>query len=136
KFGRFSQRPSDLFLKLFYGVICTLQHNPLAGCVSPSLIGSTGVIPLTIISTIPDIMYHYYHVIVHAQKEILFATMYWENSESANIISKAFRDLSERAGYENRRVIIKLMMDHPTISNALHIHSIIPPNKWSFYGIP
>ncbi|CAF4947150.1 unnamed protein product [Rotaria sp. Silwood1] len=136
KFGRFSQRPSDLFLKLFYGVICTLQHNPLAGCVSPSLIGSTGVIPLTIISTIPDIMYHYYHVIVHAQKEILFATMYWENSESANIISKAFRDLSERAGYENRRVIIKLMMDHPTISNALYIHSIIPPNKWSFYGIP
>jgi len=94
------------------------------------------VIPFSIISTIPDIMRHYYHVIVHAQKEILFATMYWEKSESANIIGKAFRDLSKRASFENRHVIIKLMMDHPTISNALHFHYIIPPSKWSYYNIP
>jgi len=81
-------------------------------------------------------MRHYYHVIVHAQKEILFATMYWEKSESANIIGKAFRDLSKRAGFENRHVIIKLMIDHPTISNAFHFHYIIPPSKWSYYDIP
>ncbi|CAF4643135.1 unnamed protein product [Rotaria socialis] len=136
RFGRFFQRPSDLFLKLFYSVICTLKHDPLAGRVSPAVIGSTGVIPLTIISTIPDIMRHYYHIIVHAQKEILFSTMYWEKSESANIIGKAFLDLSKCAGCENRHVIIKLMMDHPTISNATQFHSIIPPSKWSYYNIP
>jgi phosphatidylserine/phosphatidylglycerophosphate/cardiolipin synthase-like enzyme len=81
-------------------------------------------------------MRHYYHVIVHAQKEILFSTMYWEKSESANIIGEAFRDLSKRAGLENRHVIIKLMVDHPTISNAIHFHYIVPPSKWSFYDLP
>ncbi|CAF1331296.1 unnamed protein product [Rotaria sordida] len=75
QFGRFPQRPSDLFLKLFYGVICTLERDRLAGCVSPRLVGVSGVTPLTIISTIPDILHHYYHVIVHAQKEVLFATV-------------------------------------------------------------
>ncbi|CAF0762736.1 unnamed protein product [Adineta steineri] len=136
EFGQFSQRPSDLFLKLFYNVICTLEHDSLAGRVSPALIGSTGVIPLTIISTIPDIMQHYYDVIVHAQKEVLFATMYWEKSESANTIGKAFRDLSERAGYENRHVIIKLIMDHPKLKNALPFHSIIPSSKWTDFNLP
>lgn len=81
-------------------------------------------------------MRHYYHVIVNAQKEILFATMYWEKSQSSNMISKAFRDLNKRAASENRRVIIKLMMDHPTVSNAIYFHYIIPSNKWSYYGIP
>jgi hypothetical protein len=100
------------------------------------VIGSTGVIPLTIISTIPDMMRHYYHVIVNAQKEILFATMYWEKSESANVIGKAFRDLSKRAGCENRHVIIKLLMDRPRISNAIRFHSVLPPIKWSCYDLP
>ncbi|CAF1585690.1 unnamed protein product [Adineta ricciae] len=68
KYGRFPQRPSDLFLKLFYGVICTLEHNPMAGCVSPALVGTSGVIPLTVISTIADIMRHYSHEITHAEK--------------------------------------------------------------------
>lgn len=81
-------------------------------------------------------MRHYYDVIVQAQKEILFATMYWEKSESANIIGEAFRDLSKRAGFENRRVIIKLMIDRPKISNAIHHHSILPPSKWPHYDIP
>jgi phosphatidylserine/phosphatidylglycerophosphate/cardiolipin synthase-like enzyme len=121
---------------MFYGVICTLEHDSLSGCVSPSLIGSTGVISLTIISTIPDIMRHYYDVIVRARKEILLCTMYWEKSECANIIGKAFRDLSKRAGAENRHIIIKLMMDRPKITNAIHYHSIIPPSKWSCYDIP
>jgi hypothetical protein len=70
-FGRFPSRPSDLFLKLFYNVLCTLKRDPLCGVVSPSLIGTSGVIPLTIISTIPDIMQHYYHCIVHAKNEVL-----------------------------------------------------------------
>jgi phosphatidylserine/phosphatidylglycerophosphate/cardiolipin synthase-like enzyme len=81
-------------------------------------------------------MRHYYHEIVHAQKEILFATMYWEKSESANIISKAFRDLSKRAGCDNCHVIIKLMIDHPTISSVSHFHYILPPSKWSCYDLP
>ena len=75
-FGRFIERPSELFLKLFYNTLCTLKRDPLCGRVSPCLIGTTGVIPLTIISTIPDIMQHYYHCIIHAKKEVLLATKF------------------------------------------------------------
>jgi len=74
EFGRFPYRPSNLFLKLFHNVLCTLEHDSLCGRVSPALIGTSGVVPLTIISTIPDIMQHYYHCIIHAKKEVLLAT--------------------------------------------------------------
>jgi phosphatidylserine/phosphatidylglycerophosphate/cardiolipin synthase-like enzyme len=108
----------------------------LAGCVSPRLVGASGVIPLTIISTIPDILRHYYHVIVHAQKEVLLATNFWEKGESANIIGKALRDLSKRAVRDGRYVIVKLMMDHPIMANLAHFHAILPPNKWPHYDLP
>ncbi|THG95023.1 hypothetical protein EW145_g8036 [Phellinidium pouzarii] len=57
--GKFPARPSDLFLKIYADVLQTLHSDPLANTVSPSLIGSSGVIPLTIVSVIPDIMRHY-----------------------------------------------------------------------------
>ena len=136
RFGRFPYRPSNLFLKLFHNALCTLRRDSLAGGVSPSLIGSSGVIPLTIISTIPDIMQHYYHCIVHAQQEVLLATNYWEKSASVTMIGKALRELSKRAGREHRHVIVKLMIDHPTKENILHFHSLLPPSKWSDYDIP
>jgi hypothetical protein len=34
----------------------TLETNPLNGMCSPPLMGSSGVIPLSIVSVIPDIM--------------------------------------------------------------------------------
>jgi hypothetical protein len=34
----------------------TLEDNPINGLVSPSLAGATGVVPLSIISVIPDII--------------------------------------------------------------------------------
>jgi phosphatidylserine/phosphatidylglycerophosphate/cardiolipin synthase-like enzyme len=136
EFGRFPYRPSDLFLKLFHNVISTLKRDPLCGRVSPCLIGTSGVIPLTIISTIPDIMQHYYHCITNAQKEVLLATNYWEKGNSVNIIGKALRDLSKIAQKEKRFIVFKLMIDHPTKENIIHYHSILPPSKWSHYDIP
>ncbi|CAF0891721.1 unnamed protein product [Adineta ricciae] len=135
-FGRFPYRPSTLFLKLFHNVLSTLQRDPLSGRCSPSLIGSSGVIPLTIVSTIPDIMQHYYHCIVNAKREVLLATNYWEKGHSVSIIGKALRDLSQRAQQENRVVIFKLMIDHPMKENVAHFHSILPPHKWSHFDIP
>jgi len=136
QFGRFPYRPSELFLKLFHNSLCTLRRDPLCGCVSPSLIGSSGVIPFSIISTIPDIMQHYYHCIVHAENEVLLATNFWEKSASVDVIGKALRDLSKRAGRDQRKVIIKLMIDHPTVDNIRHYHSRLPVNKWPDYDIP
>ncbi|UJR19523.1 hypothetical protein I4U23_022653 [Adineta vaga] len=136
KYGRFSQRPSDLFLKLFHCVIRTLEYEPLSGCVSPKLIGTSGVIPLTIISTIPDIMQHYHHVIVHAQKEVLFATCWWLKGDTAIMIGNALRDLSKRAAQEKRQVIVKLMIDHFTKRNLIHSHNILPSSEWTHCNIP
>ncbi|CAF4680646.1 unnamed protein product, partial [Rotaria magnacalcarata] len=56
--------------------------------------------------------------------------------ESVNIIGKALRDLSKRAGNDNRYIIVKLIIDHPTKENLMHNHNILPPSEWSRYDIP
>jgi len=68
--GNFGKRPSDLFLKasnlilesrraypdalhtkkMYCNVLATLETNPWAGMVSPPLLGSSGVVNLSIIS--------------------------------------------------------------------------------------
>lgn len=45
--------------QMYSDVLTCLTRDPLAGNVSPALIGASGTIPLSIISTIPDIMQHY-----------------------------------------------------------------------------
>jgi hypothetical protein len=57
--GRFGEtRPSDLFLNMFHDALLTLEHDPLNGVVSPCLMGSTGVIPLSGIGVVWDICRH------------------------------------------------------------------------------
>jgi hypothetical protein len=48
--GNFGSRPSDLFLKIYTDVLATLDSDPWAGVVSPPLLGSRGVVNLSIIS--------------------------------------------------------------------------------------
>lgn len=43
-------QPSQLFLQMYHDAINSLEENPAHGVVSPSLMGSCGVLPLTIIS--------------------------------------------------------------------------------------
>ncbi|CAF1269530.1 unnamed protein product [Adineta steineri] len=136
QFGRFPHRPSDLFLKIFHGVVYTAELDLMAGCISPRLVGASGVVPLSIISTNPDIMHHYFHVISHAQKEVLFATCSWQKGGTANLVCNALRALSKRATQEKRHVIVKLMIDHFTKGNLLHAHTILPPHKWAESCIP
>jgi len=50
--------PSELFLRMFHDGLLALEHDPLAGVVSPSLMGSIGTIPLTIIGAVWDITRH------------------------------------------------------------------------------
>lgn len=47
-------RPSDLFLQLFHDAVLSLAHDPFEGMVSPPLLGSNGVAPLSVISVIPE----------------------------------------------------------------------------------
>jgi hypothetical protein len=57
--GRFGDcEPSELFLRMFHDALLALEHDPLAGVVSPSLMGSTGTVPLTVIGVVWDICRH------------------------------------------------------------------------------
>ncbi|KAJ6259597.1 hypothetical protein Dda_5235 [Drechslerella dactyloides] len=89
-------QPSRLFLKIFYHVLRTLEKDPRAGVVSPRFLGTTGVVPLTIMSIIPDIMRHYANLIIRAQKSIIIATNFWAASNASHIITDALKELSKR----------------------------------------
>lgn len=45
------EKPSELFLKIFHDALGPVARDVKTGMVSPSLMGSSGVVPLTILST-------------------------------------------------------------------------------------
>jgi hypothetical protein len=53
-----NSQPSELFLSMLHAALLTLEHDPLAGVVSPSVMASNGVIPLTVIGVVWDICRH------------------------------------------------------------------------------
>lgn len=114
-----------------------LDANPLAGLVSPSLLGTSGVIPLSIVSVIPDIMRHYAEIIVQAEAEILLATNYWEKSTSSSIIADALRELSRRVKARGgEKVVMKLMYDRGNLKQAVKNRIPVKPVYWSRIGLP
>ena len=114
-----------------------LETDPLAGIVSPSLLGSSGVVPLTIVSVIPDIARHYAHLIARAEAEILFATNYWERSQSSAIIADALRELSKRVQARGgEKVVVKLMYDRGNVKQAVKNRIVVKPIYWTRIGLP
>ncbi|PPQ94500.1 hypothetical protein CVT25_014154, partial [Psilocybe cyanescens] len=129
--GQFTSRPSDLFLQVYGEVLRTYEYDPLANLVSPPLTASTGVIPLSIISVIPDIMRHYADCIVRAEKEVFFATSIWEASTAATVVTDALRELSHRAGARGDRVVVKIMYDRGNIKQVYSPHQIVPVAEYT-----
>ncbi|KAL5330027.1 hypothetical protein ACEPPN_003551 [Leptodophora sp. 'Broadleaf-Isolate-01'] len=122
--------PSELFLRLYHDALCTLDKS-IAGCmVSPSLMGSCGVIPLTVISVVPDIMRHMSNLIVRAEKEVILATNYWQNSVASKYITNAMRELSRRAGERGERIVFKLEYDRGSAKQALNNHMSVSPKEY------
>jgi len=135
--GSFPHRPSNLFLQIYRDALHTLNADPLAGLVSPSLLGSSGVIPLSIVSVIPDIMRHYAELIVRAEAEIILATNYWESSASSSVMADALRKLSKRVEARNgAKVVVKLMYDRGNLRQAVKNRIIVKPVYWSRIGLP
>ncbi|WWC89702.1 uncharacterized protein L201_004627 [Kwoniella dendrophila CBS 6074] len=115
--------PSELFLNVYAQSLLPLETDSLKNLVSPSLIGSTGVIPLSIISVIPDIIKHHADLIVRAQHEIFLATNFWEASGAAQTIVDAIKELSRRVVEEKReKVVIKLMYDRGNPQQVIDPH--------------
>ncbi|KAF3311927.1 hypothetical protein TWF173_007599 [Orbilia oligospora] len=115
--------PSKLFLKIFYHVLRTLENDPQAGVVSPNLLGSTGVIPLTIMSIIPDIMRHYANLIVKAESSIILATNFWAASHASHIITDALRELSRRRLEADLPTVdVKILYDRGNLKQLFKHH--------------
>lgn len=64
-------RPSELFLRIFHDSLGPLRHDPLMGVCSPSLLGSCGVLPLTVVAPLPDICRHMVSVVCDFRNSIL-----------------------------------------------------------------
>ena len=97
--------------KVYRDVLCTLEGDPLVGMTSPPLMGSSGVVPLTIIAPLPDICRHMSNCIARAEREVFLATNYWQSSDASTLITNSLKELSRRAGERRQRVIVKIMYD-------------------------
>lgn len=104
-------RPSELFLRIFHDTLLPLEHDPMMGCVSPSLMGSYGAIPLTVIAPLPDICRHMSNLIARAEKEVFLATNYWMDSDASRLITDALKELSKRAGARGEKAVVKILYD-------------------------
>lgn len=88
--------PSRLYLMILADCLLPLPRHPMSGVVSPPLLATTGIVPLSIFSTGPDIISHYYHCIVAARREVILLTNYWQGGENVNRIAEALRELNKR----------------------------------------
>lgn len=93
--------------------------------------GSSGVCPLIVISTIPDICRHMSNLIVRAQHEVFLATNFWKYSEGSRLICNALKELSRRALGESRRVVVKVMYDRGDPKQIIDHHQSVSPKKFS-----
>lgn len=124
--GRFEgTEPSGLFLAAYADLLQCLEHDPLANCVSPSLCGSTGVVPLTIIGPLNDQLRHMSNLIVRARREVLLATNFWKASGASTFVNDALRELSKRAGARGEKVVCKLMYDRGDLYQVFDNHQTV-----------
>ncbi|OAX81244.1 hypothetical protein ACJ72_04416 [Emergomyces africanus] len=123
-----SKRPSDLFLQIYHDVLCTLDRDPMAGCTSPALLGSSGIVPLTIIAPTPDICRHMANCIVRAETEVFLATNYWIFSRCSTIITDALKELSVRAGRRGTKVVVKIIYDRAQLKQFINSRQLVYPS--------
>lgn len=93
--------------------------------------GSNGVCPLTVISTVPDICRHMSNLIVKAQHEVFLATNFWKHSEGSRLITNALKELSKRALGDSRRVVVKIVYDRGAIGQLINPHQTVSPSVFA-----
>ncbi|KAN0064946.1 hypothetical protein ACQY0O_002004 [Thecaphora frezii] len=99
--------PSRLYLMMLADCLLPLPRNPMSGVVSPPLLATTGIAPLSIFSTGPDIIGHYYDCIVAARKEVILLTNYWQGGKNVDKIAEALRELNRRTEQRRRQAAAK-----------------------------
>ncbi|KAI1209856.1 IQ calmodulin-binding motif protein [Annulohypoxylon truncatum] len=126
-----SQEPSDLFIRMYHDALCTLNDDLANGMVSPSLMGSSGTMPLTITSVVPDIVRHMSNLIVRAEKEVFLATNFWQNGVASKYITNAIKELSHRAGERGAKIVMKIIYDRGSPKQLLEPHYTVPESEYT-----
>ena len=67
-------------------------------------------------------MRHMSNLIVRAEKEVILATNYWQNSVASKFITNAMKELSRRAGERGDRIVFKLEYDRGSPKQLLENH--------------
>ncbi|KAE8355286.1 hypothetical protein BDV28DRAFT_155509 [Aspergillus coremiiformis] len=124
-------KPTKLFLKIYHDALCTLEKNPMAGVVSPPLMGSHGTIPLTIVAPLPDLCRHMANCIARAETEVFLGTNFWIHSDASKLVTNAFRELSRRAGKRGTKVVVKMIYDRGDPRQAYENHLDVPEKKYT-----
>lgn len=70
------------------------------------------------------------NLIVRAEKEVILATNYWQNSVASKYITNAMRELSRRAGERGERIVFKLEYDRGSAKQALNNHMSVSPKEY------
>ncbi|KAF3317376.1 hypothetical protein TWF173_011028 [Orbilia oligospora] len=129
-------QPSELFSKIFVNIKKSRDHDS-SSCPPKSIVGALGRVPLTIISTVPDIADHYYNLIVEAKFEILIFSNFWKNSYAAKRIGEGLKVLSERIGQNNRSpVIVRIMFDRGSVKHVFQSRVAVAEAEWVTLGLP
>ncbi|EFX05520.1 iq calmodulin-binding motif protein [Grosmannia clavigera kw1407] len=124
-------QPSDTFLRIYRDVLAVVEESPDRAMVSPPLLGSCGVTPLTIISTIPDIVRHMANVIARAEKEVFLATNYWQDSVASTYLTNAIRELDRRAGQRGARIVMKIIYDRGSPKQFIDPHHLVGEDEYT-----
>ncbi|KAM0715729.1 hypothetical protein Q7P37_009229 [Cladosporium fusiforme] len=124
-------QPSDLFLSAYYGSLLCLDGDPLANCCSPSLCGSTGIVPMAVIGSIHDQLRHVSNLIARAEHEVLLASNFWKASKSSTFVSDALRELSRRSQARGRTAVVKIIYDRGAASQIFNSHQNVGPQGWT-----
>lgn len=111
--------------------MAVVEESPDRAMVSPSLLGSCGVAPLTVISTIPDIARHMANVIARAEKEVYLATNYWQDSVASRYLTNAMRELNRRAGERGDRIVFKVIYDRGSPKQLLDPHYLVGVDEYT-----
>ncbi len=71
------------------------------------------------------------NVIVRAEKEVLLATNYWQDSVASRFITNAIRELDRRAGERGTRVVVKVIYDRGSPKQLFEPHYYVPEKEYT-----
>ena len=103
----------------------------MVGMTSPPLMGSYGVVPLSIIAPLPDICRHMSNCVARAQKEVFLATNYWQSSDASTLITNALKELSRRAGERGEKAVVKIIYDRGKAKQVIDNHQIVGVEEYT-----